>query len=206
MFEILFSIDTWLSFLSSPLGVSLFVPIYAIWVTILLPGAWASMLAGALYGTLQGSILVFLGASLGAQISFFLSRTLLKGFVQKKLAGLPKLQAIEKAMTRESLKLVLLTRLSPAFPFSLLNFMFGVSQVSWRDYSIGLIAILPGTILFCGLGALAGDLARFNEIISGNTNVGISVLRIFGLVATFAVIFIVSRSARSALKEFEPVD
>ena len=53
-----------------------------------------------------------------------------------------------------------------AFPFFLQNFAYGLSEVSWRGYSSGLVAILPGTILFCGLGALAGDVARFREVLS----------------------------------------
>ena len=63
-------------------------------------------------------------------------------------------------MNREGLKLVLLTRLSPAFPFRLLNLAYGLSNLNLRDDVIGLIAILPDTMLFCSLGALTGDGAR----------------------------------------------
>ncbi len=66
----------------------------------------------------------------------------------------------------------MLTRLSPAFPFSLLNLAYGLSDVSLRDYNLGLIAILPGTVLFCALGALAGDAARFGEVLAGETSPG----------------------------------
>ena len=55
-----------LPFFQHPIGAALFIPIYAIWVTLLLPGVWASMLAGALYGTWLGSVIVFLGAFLDA--------------------------------------------------------------------------------------------------------------------------------------------
>ena len=63
-----------LAWLGSPAGALLFVPLYAIWVTLLLPGIWASMLAGALYGPWLGSLLVFAGASLGAEAAFLLGR------------------------------------------------------------------------------------------------------------------------------------
>ncbi|MFL0795353.1 MAG: TVP38/TMEM64 family protein [Prochlorococcus sp.] len=191
--------DYWLPLLRSSLGVILFVPLYAIWVTLLLPGVWASMLAGALYGTWLGSFLVFVGACLGAEAAFLLGRYWLRDWARRRLAAVPKLQAVEQAVSREGLKLVLLTRLSPVFPFSLLNLAYGLSEVSLRDYSIGLIGILPGTILFCGLGALAGDVARFGDVLSGQADPVTWILRIVGVLATIAVVWLVGQAAKRAL-------
>jgi uncharacterized membrane protein YdjX (TVP38/TMEM64 family) len=198
-------LDQLLPALRSPAGALAFVPLYALWVTLLLPGVWASMLAGALYGTWWGSLIVFVGACLGAEAAFLLGRTWLRNWARRRLAAVPKLLAIEQAVSREGLKLVLLTRLSPAFPFSLLNFAYGLSEVSLRDYSIGLIGILPGTILFCGLGALAGDVARFGEVLSGEADAGTWALRIGGLLATVASVWLVGRAAQRALQEVEPL-
>jgi uncharacterized membrane protein YdjX (TVP38/TMEM64 family) len=189
--------------LRSPLGIAAFVPLYALWVTLLLPGVWASMLAGALYGTWGGSFLVFLGACLGAEAAFLLGRTWLRDWARRRLLAFPKLQAIEQGVSREGLKLVLLTRLSPAFPFSLLNFAYGLSEVSLRDYSLGLVGIIPGTILFCGLGALAGDVARFGEVLSGQADPATWALRIVGLLATVASVWLVGRAAQRAIKGAE---
>jgi len=186
--------------LRSPLGIAAFVPLYALWVTLLLPGVWASMVAGALYGTWGGSFLVFLGACLGAEAAFLLGRTWLRNWARRRLLGFPKLQAIEQGVSREGLKLVLLTRLSPAFPFSLLNFAYGLSEVSLRDYTLGLIGIIPGTILFCGLGALAGDVARFGEVLSGQADPATWALRVVGLLATVASVWLVGRAAQRAIK------
>ena len=193
-----------LDLLRSPAGALAFVPLYALWVTLLLPGVWASMLAGALYGTWWGSLIVFVGACLGAEAAFLLGRTWMRNWARRRLAAVPKLLAIEQAVSREGLKLVLLTRLSPAFPFSLLNFAYGLSEVSLRDYSIGLIGILPGTILFCGLGALAGDVAGFGEVLSGEADAGTWALRIGGLLATVASVWLVGRAAQRALQGSEP--
>jgi len=190
--------------LRSPAGALAFVPLYALWVTLLLPGVWASMLAGALYGTWWGSLIVFVGACLGAEAAFLLGRTWMRNWARRRLAAVPKLLAIEQAVSREGLKLVLLTRLSPAFPFSLLNFAYGLSEVSLRDYSIGLIGILPGTILFCGLGALAGDVARFGEVLSGEADASTWALRIGGLLATVASVWLVGKAAQRALQGSEP--
>jgi uncharacterized membrane protein YdjX (TVP38/TMEM64 family) len=190
--------------LQSPAGALVFIPLYALWVTLLLPGVWASMLAGALYGTWWGSLVVFVGACLGAEAAFLLGRHWLRGWAQRRLAVLPKLQAVEQAVSREGLKLVLLTRLSPAFPFSLLNLAYGLSEVSLRDYTLGLIGIVPGTILFCGLGALAGDVARFGEVLSGQADAATWALRITGLLATLGVVWLVGRAAKQALQASEP--
>ena len=192
--------------LQSPAGALAFIPLYALWVTLLLPGVWASMLAGALYGPWWGSLLVFVGACLGAELAFLLGRHWLRAWAQRRLAALPRLQAVEQAVSREGLKLVLLTRLSPAFPFSLLNLAYGLSAVSLRDYSLGLIGILPGTVLFCGLGALAGDVARFGTVLSGQADAGTWALRVVGVLATVAVVVLVGRAARQALQgvELEP--
>jgi len=192
-----------LAALRSPAGTVAFVPLYALWVTLLLPGVWASMLAGVLYGPLWGSVLVFIGACLGAEAAFLIGRHWLRGWAQRRLLALPRLRAVEQAVSREGLKLVLLTRLSPAFPFSLLNLAYGLSEVSLRDYSLGLIAILPGTVLFCGLGALAGDVARFGSVLAGQADAGAWSLRIAGLLATVAVVLLVGRAARRALQGVE---
>ena len=186
--------------LQSPWGALLFVPLYALWVTLLLPGAWASMLAGVLYGPLWGSAVVFVGACLGAEAAFLLGRHVLRQGLRRRLEALPRWQAIEQAVSREGLKLVLLTRLSPAFPFSLLNLAYGLSSVSLRDYSLGLIAILPGTILFCGLGAAAGDVARFGLVRGGPIDPAAAALRLVGLLATLAAVALVARAARRALQ------
>ncbi len=190
-----------LTALQSPWGALAFVPLYAVWVTLLLPGVWASMLAGALYGTVAGSLVVFVGACLGAEAAFLLGRHWLRDWARARLSALPKLQAMEQSVSREGLKLVLLTRLSPAFPFSLLNLAYGLSEVSLRDYSVGLIGILPGTILFCSLGALAGDVARFGDVLAHRADAGTWVLRIMGLLATVGAAGLAGRAAQKALHD-----
>ena len=202
IFEQGYWLDNLLPFLRSPLGSVLFVPIYAIWVSLLLPGVWLSMFAGVLYGTWFGSALVFVGAFIGAEIAFLLGRTFLRKWVQRKMSGLPKLQAIQKAVSHQGLKLVLLTRLSPAFPFSLLNLVYGISEVSVRDYTIGLLGIIPGTVFFCGLGALAGDLSQMTSVLEGSGN-NSSLINLIGITATVFVVWLVGRAAQQALQDLD---
>ncbi len=196
----------WLDLLRSPVGALAFVPLYGLWVTLLLPGVWASMLAGVLYGPWLGSALVFVGACLGAIAVFLLGRTRLREPARRRLARWPRLLAVEQAVSKEGLRLVLLTRLSPAFPFSLLNLAYGLSDVSLRDYSLGLIGILPGTVLFCSLGAAAGDLARFGDVLAGRADPFSWGLRLLGLAATALVVVLVSRSGRQSLESTSAPD
>ena len=100
-----------LELLRSPAGALLFMPLYALWVTLLLPGVWASMLAGVLYGTWLGSGLVFVGACLGAVVVFLLGRSVLRDWAQRRLQQFPKLQAVERAVSKEDGRVVL-TRLT----------------------------------------------------------------------------------------------
>jgi len=199
-FSTFFLPDSFLYFFHTLIGTVLFIPLYAIWVTFLLPGVWASMLAGALYGTWLGSLLVFFGAVLGAECVFFLSRTIFRDWASTQLLKYPKLLKIGKTVTNEGLKFVFLTRLSPAFPFSLLNLAYGLSEISFRDYSIGLIGILPGTILFCELGSIAGDLTRFQDVLSNRSDIASYSISLIGGISTILVVFIIGRAIKLALE------
>ena len=202
MFDLHNFLEYLIPFFHTTKGVFIFIPLYSLWVTLLLPGVWVSMLAGVIYGTWKGSLIVFLGALIGAEIAFVLGRSLFRDFIQKKLYNYPRIQAIQKSISGEGLKLIFLTRLSPVFPFSFLNFAYGLSEVSFRDYTIGLIGILPGTILFCSLGDLAGNLSQFGNVLSGNVDSSQFLIRIVGLLATIATFWLVVRASRNALKDF----
>ena len=188
-----------LPWFQSPVGALLFVPVYALWVTLLLPGVWLSMVAGVIYGPWLGSLLVFIGACVGAEVVFLLGRSRLRDWARRRLEGVPRLRSLEEAVAREGVRLVLLTRLSPLFPFSLLNLAYGLSGVSLRDYSLGLLGILPGTVLFCALGALAGDATQVGAVLQGQTDPRLWALKLLGVAATVAVMVIVTRVARQAL-------
>tara|TARA_Y100001968_G_C19448484_1_gene766872 strand:+ start:3409 stop:4029 length:621 start_codon:yes stop_codon:yes gene_type:complete len=192
-------LETGIEFLKTPSGLFTFIPLYAIWVTFLLPGVWASMLAGLLYGVWLGSFLVFLGACLGAELTFILCRYFFSNWAQRLLSSRPKLKVVEKALSQEGWKLILLTRLSPVFPFGLLNFAYGLSQVSQKDFNIGLIGILPGTILFCALGNVAGELLQFKEVLSGQKDITSYIFSVAGGLATIGVIWLATRATRNAL-------
>jgi uncharacterized membrane protein YdjX (TVP38/TMEM64 family) len=117
-----------------PRGQVLFVLIYATATVLLIPGSALGLGAGALFGVMRGSVLVSLGSTLGATCAFLFGRYLARGWVAKKIEGRASFAAMDQAVAGEGWKIVLLTRLSPVFPFTLLNYAFGLTRVSLREY------------------------------------------------------------------------
>jgi uncharacterized membrane protein YdjX (TVP38/TMEM64 family) len=182
-------------------GAIAFIALYIIATVAFLPGSILTLGAGVVFGVVAGSVYVFVGATLGATLAFLVGRYLARGWVAQRIAGTDKFRAIDHAVGREGFKIVLLTRLSPVFPFNLLNYAFGVTSVSLRDYVLGCIGMIPGTVMYVYLGSLAGNLALIGSD-SQPTNPTVQwIIRIFGFLATVAVTLYVTRLARQALAE-----
>ncbi len=196
-------LDQQFYFLTSPLGVIAFILCYICWVSVLLPGSWLSMLGGFIYGSFMGTIYVFIGATLGALLTFMSGRSLLRNWIQSRLNSFPKLQSIEKSIADEGLRLVILSRLSPVFPFGLLNLAYGLSEVTIKDFLIGLIAILPGTFVYCSLGSLAIEVSKFQQVIDHREDLGSFILSLVGIIATIIIVIVVLRLVRESLSKDE---
>lgn len=178
-----------------------FMGIYIIATIAFLPGSILTLGAGVVFGIVFGAIYVFVGATLGAIAAFLVGRYIARGWVSQKIADNQKFAAIDRAVAHEGFKIVLLTRLSPIFPFNLLNYAFGVTGVSLKDYALASIGMLPGTIMYVYIGSLAGDLARIGGE-NQPTNPTIQwIIRIVGFIATVAVTVYVTGIARKALAE-----
>jgi uncharacterized membrane protein YdjX (TVP38/TMEM64 family) len=178
-----------------------FIAIYIIATVAFLPGSILTLGAGVVFGVLLGAVYVFVGATLGAIAAFLVGRYLARGWISKKIEGNQKFAVIDKAVAKEGFKIVLLTRLSPVFPFNLLNYAFGITGVSLKDYALGSIGMIPGTVMYVYIGSLAGDLARIGTE-SQPTNPAVQwAIRIIGFIATVAVTVYVTRIARQALAE-----
>ena len=179
-------------FFNTGIGILSFVCIYILIVLLILPASWLSLLSGFLYGSYLGSIIVFISASIGASVAFFLSKT----FFAKKLKTLfsryPKLSIIEKVVQEGGLKLIFLARLSPIFPFSILNYFYGLNSIKFRDFALGLLGIIPGTFLYCSIGSLANSLQELKNVQSPNN----LYMTIIGVVATFLVVYFLAKYSR----------
>jgi pyruvate/2-oxoglutarate dehydrogenase complex dihydrolipoamide dehydrogenase (E3) component/uncharacterized membrane protein YdjX (TVP38/TMEM64 family) len=182
-------------------GMAVFVLAYVVACILLLPGLILTLGAGFAYGVAVGIPLVWVSANLGAAAAFLLGRTLARDRIAARVAGNPKFAAIDRAVGREGLKIVLLTRLSPAFPFNLLNYAYGLTQVTFRDYTIGsLVGMIPGTAMYVYLGSL---ITSVTELASGAPSGGTAkqLLTWVGFAATVAVTVVITRIARRALDE-----
>ena len=185
-----------------PTGPVVFIAIYIVATVAFIPGSLLTLGSGVLFGVVFGSIYVFIGATIGATCAFLVGRYIARGSVEQQIEGNQKFQAIDRAVAREGLKIVLLTRLSPIFPFNLLNYAFGVTQVSLKDYFLGSIGMLPGTIMYVYIGSLAGSLATLG---AGGQQGGAPAwaqwtIRIVGFAATVGVTVYVTRIAQKALE------
>lgn len=192
------SILEWVSGLGM-LGPVIYAVIYIIACVFLIPGSILTLGAGILFGVAYGSVIVCISATLGATCSFLVGRYLARGWVARKVEGNPKFKAIDEAVAREGWKIVGLTRLSPVFPFVLLNYAYGLTKVSLRDFFFAsLVGMIPGTVMYVYIGSVIGDVAKLGA--GGRTRTTAEwVLYGIGLAATVAAAVLVARIARAAL-------
>ena len=155
-------------FFNTGMGIFAFVFIYIVIVLLILPASWLSLLSGFLYGSYFGSIIVFISASIGASVAFFISKSVFAKKLTKFFSRYPKLSVMEQVVKKGGLKLIFLARLSPIFPFSILNYFYGLNNVKFRDFALGLLGIIPGTFLYCSLGSLAKSLQDLKSVQSTN--------------------------------------
>ncbi len=176
--------------------------LYVVACVFFIPGSILTLGAGAVYGVFQGTILVSFSSILGATGAFLVGRYFARGFVERKIQNNPKFKAVDEAVAREGWKIVGLTRLSPIFPFNLLNYAYGVTKVRLKDYFFASwIGMLPGTVLYVYIGSLAGDLA---SLAAGKPQTDAKLqwtVRIIGFIATLAVTLLITKIARKALDQ-----
>jgi uncharacterized membrane protein YdjX (TVP38/TMEM64 family) len=141
------------------LGPVVFVAGYALATVAFIPGSLLTLAAGAIFGLATGVALVFAGATVGSTLAFLVARYVARGAVERRLAGNARFAAVDRAIAGQGRRIVFLLRLSPAFPFTLLNYALGLSRVRLRDYVVASVGMLPGTVLFVYYGKLAGDVA-----------------------------------------------
>ncbi|MBI5154115.1 TVP38/TMEM64 family protein [Candidatus Poribacteria bacterium] len=182
-----------------PLGYGLFVLAYVAASVFFLPGSVLTLGAGAVFGLAGGFAAVSIGSTLGGAASFLVGRFLARDAIAKRVQGNARFAAIDQAVGREGFKIVLLTRLSPVFPFNLLNYAYGLTKVPfWQFVFASWLGMMPGTLLYVYLGTAAGDLAGAGTGSASSGGWGLAV-KLLGLAATIAVTVVITRVARKAL-------
>ncbi len=183
-------------------GYIVFAVVYVLACVFLIPGSILTLGAGAIYGVVAGSVLVSISSTLGASAAFLVGRYLARGWVNKQIEGNEKFGAIDHAVGKEGWKIVGLTRLSPIFPFSLLNYAYGLTKVSLRDFTLASwIGMLPGTVMYVYIGSLAGDLASIGAESAVAPSGAQWAINIVAFLATVLVTVYVTKIAKKALAE-----
>ena len=183
-------------------GPAAMVLVYVVATVLLIPGSALTVASGTLFGLPVGFLVSVTGANLGALCAFLLARTHLRAAVARWAEGNGKFRALDRAIGQQGFKVVFLSRLSPAFPFTVLNYLLGLTAVRPGAYVLAnLFGMLPGAFLYVYLGvaardALAGDMR-------GAAGIYQQVVNYVGLLATLAVIVLVTRMARRALRAAE---
>lgn len=176
-----------------------FVALYVAATVAFVPGLPLTLAAGALFGVVEGTVLVSIGSTLGATAAFLAGRTVARDWVRRRIADWPRFVAVDRAVESRGFLVVLLTRLSPLFPFFLLNYAYGVTAVRVRDYVLGSwLGMMPATAAYVYAGSLA---AGVSQALAGEAVLGTSgwLLLALGFGATVTVTLVVTRVARRFL-------
>jgi uncharacterized membrane protein YdjX (TVP38/TMEM64 family) len=178
---------------------AVYILAYVCATVLLIPGSILTLAAGFLFGLPLGVALVSAGSVLGATAAFLVGRFFARDWVHERIAGLPKFRALDAAARQSGFAIVLLARLSPLFPFNLLNYGLSITGVGLRDYFFASwIGMLPATVLYVYIGTLTKDLA---ELGTGQAAGGLAgrALLIAGFVATALLTVLIARKATRAL-------
>src|SRR5213593_1439473 len=178
-----------------PWGPVIFVGLYVVATVLFVPGSVLTLGTGAVFGVVLGSVCVSISATLGATAAFLVGRYLARDAIARKIEKHEKFATIDRAVADQGWKIVLLTRLSPVFPFALLNYAFGLTRVKLSHYVLASwLGMIPGTVLYVYLGSLVNLGAGHRQRTTGEW-----VLFGVGLLATVTVTVFVTRLARNAL-------
>jgi uncharacterized membrane protein YdjX (TVP38/TMEM64 family) len=182
-------------------GPVVFILGYAVAAIAFVPGSLLTLAAGIIFGLAKGTVFTLIGATLGASGSFLIARYLARARIEKKIAGNAKFAAIDQAVGREGFKIVALLRLSPVFPFNLLNYALGLTKVPFLHYLAACAAMLPGTLLYVYYGKALGSLAALASGAKPQKGPEFWIVLGIGLLATIVVTTFVTRLAGKALRQ-----
>jgi uncharacterized membrane protein YdjX (TVP38/TMEM64 family) len=176
-------------------GPVLFAIVYAVATVLLIPGSWLTLLAGAVFGLSVGFAVVSCGSTAGAAAAFLIARYFARGRVQAFVDRSPRFAALDQAIQEGGWKVVALLRLSPAIPFNIQNYLYGVTRLRFLPCVLtSWIAMMPGTLLYVSLGHAVGSAAAGRSRSPAEWG-----LLAVGMLTTIAVTVLLSRLAKRQL-------
>ena len=180
---------------------AVFIAFYVGAAVLMLPGSILTLGAGYVFGLGYGFVIVSFASTVGATCAFLVGRFFAREWVAGKLSAMPRFSALDRAVGARGAAVVLLTRLSPAFPFTLLNYALGLTQVHLKTYVlVSWLGMMPGTLLYVYLGSIAQNLTAVFSGELAESPVGNTLLYL-GLAATLALTVLITRFASGALDQ-----
>ena len=178
----------------------LFIVAYTAAAVLVVPGTILTLAAGFVFGVAFGAALVSAGSLLGAIAAFLLGRFATRGWVADRVARSTRLRALVAVTREDGFTIVLLARLSPLLPYNVLNYLFGLTAVRFRDYVLGSwLGMLPATVLYVYIGSLTKTVSALT---SGNLDEAWPrrVLLAAGFLATVGLAALIARRATRELR------
>ena len=183
-----------------PLGPVIFVAAYVAATLVLIPSTALTLAAGYLFGPGFGTALVSLAATLGASLAFLISRYLAQPYAKAKLQAYPRLESIEEQISAEGIKLVLLLRLAPLIPFTILNYALGVTDIAFVRYVAATwLGKLPGIFSSVYLGSTGRSIDAATS--TGGINKVSFALNAVGVFASILVTKLLADKASAVLQD-----
>ncbi|MDE2155226.1 MAG: FAD-dependent oxidoreductase [Xanthomonadaceae bacterium] len=164
-----------------------FFLVYVAFTALSLPAATLlTLAAGAVFGLLEGSLLVSFASSIGATLSFLASRFVFRDAVQQRFGK--RLQAIDKGMRREGALYLFTLRLVPVIPFFVVNLLMGLTALPVRTfYWVSQVGMLAATLVFVNAGTQLASLQSLSGILSPRIIGSFVLLGVFPLLARWIV-------------------
>ncbi len=163
-----------------------FISIYAIATILGVPGTILTILGGVLFGSYWGTLLIVIGATIGACGAFFVSRFLARGFISEKFGSASWFKKLDDGIEEQGFFYILFIRLVPLFPFNGINFASGLTNIKFRDYALATaIGIIPGAFVYANAASQAAEAAA-----EGKTGAGLYIsFALLGMLALVPVIY-----------------
>jgi len=178
----------------------LFILIYIAAAVTLAPAFFLTVAAGAMFGVWRGSVIVFIGASLGASVVYALVSPLAQSKWMQRITRNRHVAAARAAIIDEGLWMMFLLRLSPLVPYTPLNYALALSGARYVDFLIALLGMIPAIIMYTYYGKVVGDVAALAAGVSPPRGPEYYMLLVAGLVAIVVTTTMITRAARRAVE------
>jgi uncharacterized membrane protein YdjX (TVP38/TMEM64 family) len=182
-----------------PWGPVIFVGLYVLAALTLAPAIVLTLTAGALFGVVRGSLLVYIGAMLGAIAAYAVSMRLSRLRVFAWMDHHPRVAAVRSAVAGRGPWVQFLLRLSPIVPFTWLNYALGLSRVPFRDFLIASFGMIPAIIVYTYYGKVVGDVTRLAAGVAPPRGPLYYAMLALGVVTTVLATTSITRAAREAM-------